>query len=801
MSFKAVDLEDQVRQAFEDVRSKLAEYPGTKGKAPVVVVRGVGGGKTRGMEELRVKLTAEGIFAILITFGGKWNVGDEDYSIYTAIFQDSPLKASQVYGLSNVSRIASMYYRMPHNEILGILSDNKLDLREHFESQTGSNLIASLLAHIAGQEQFSSGKPVKDVVLMVDEVVQGEKKWKANFPKGFDGTGTLRDATLTHDYSAHGLQVALVLSALEDSVVGSMNSNKILAPFILSESLDPQDVVDNIFLVADANSETNGTIKLVAPSGSKATPNDLRRALHLLAGVLNTSPRMVELAKDELRVRTEDGTLEVSPQMIRDVLSGVMAAIPTKYQHLVQNGLPHPTLLCEMLYGKASEWSPAVTEGITNSLFVNCLSTFPRSTHNEMPTIVLKSSLVTLNAAMGAVSDLSVRSVKRCLQDLFSLMDTWISAAAGGSQSDCLLRDLSLTWMSLKLAAAREDIAARNKVAMASALSQEMVFSVSLQDLLHLDMWSVEHNLKVDTHDAMEAYLEKWISLPKSQPVRVIEIDHSFNNFGDNTSNNAPDNTMLDALNEIALTENRPCAWLKFTAPDSCVDYGLAFLGRKPKDAKPRPHRVVLFGNKGIRERDANGADTQLPTDFTLPGCSSNHPATVVHSVATKFRAERDVNATDRGVGFSVARGDYLFVHQTIQEGRSYAVENTLILGRVDTEKYFNFMFPQYADIRQQGLRSDVNASKLPATLLHIKTLLKGNGLLFTSFPLNNDTNEEKDETQISEGSAMADGRWCTALSVGEHKRLLTASGFRPLTDFSVCIYNGEWTGVISQSV
>jgi hypothetical protein len=70
----------------------------------------------------------------------------------------------------------------------------------------------------------------------------------------------------------------------------------------------------------------------------------------------------------------------------------------------------------------------------------------------------------------------------------------------------------------------------------------------------------------------------------------------------------------------------------------------------------------------------------------------------VVHNVATKFSADRGgVEATERGVGFSVARGEYLFVYQTTLDGQSYAMDNVVVLGRKDTEKYFNFMFPQYA--------------------------------------------------------------------------------------------------------
>jgi hypothetical protein len=195
--------------------------------------------------------------------------------------------------------------------------------------------------------------------------------------------------------------------------------------------------------------------------------------------------------------------------------------------------------------------------------------------------------------------------------------------------------------------------------------------------------------------------MKELVSLPTDQTVPIIEIAHSFY-----LADGKPDIAMLDALNhDVVLTEDRPCVLLKFTVKGNCVDYALAFLGRKLKGVKLRPMRLMLFENKSIPELDASGA-AKLPTDFTLPlrqdkrEKGPGYQAMVVRSAATKFRAERKVTAKDRGVGFSVARGEYLFVYQTVMEGHSYAVDNVLVLGRADTEKYFNFMFPLYAAVR-----------------------------------------------------------------------------------------------------
>jgi SAM-dependent methyltransferase len=90
-----------------------------------------------------------------------------------------------------------------------------------------------------------------------------------------------------------------------------------------------------------------------------------------------------------------------------------------------------------------------------------------------------------------------------------------------------------------------------------------------------------------------------------------------------------------------------------------------------------------------------------------------------------------------------------------------------------------------------------IPTSKLPVALSNIKTVLRDRGVLFTSFPLEDSPVGE----ELAEGSEMADGRWCTTLSVDQHKLLLIANGFRPLSEFLIHIYNGIWTGVISESI
>lgn len=112
-----------------------------------------------------------------------------------------------------------------------------------------------------------------------------------------------------------------------------------------------------------------------------------------------------------------------------------------------------------------------------------------------------------------------------------------------------------------------------------------------------------------------------------------------------------------------------------------------------------------------------------------------------------------------------------------------------------------------------------IPTSQLHGALRNIHSLLQPRGVLFTTFPLNStgssvistvlsalgicgctSTNSNTDEA-ISEGEAMPDGRWCTALTVDEHRRLLVMNGFRPLKEVVVRIYNGVWTGIVSEKI
>ncbi len=114
-----------------------------------------------------------------------------------------------------------------------------------------------------------------------------------------------------------------------------------------------------------------------------------------------------------------------------------------------------------------------------------------------------------------------------------------------------------------------------------------------------------------------------------------------------------------------------------------------------------------------------------------------------------------------------------------------------------------------------------IPTSQLHNALHNIHSILRPNGVLFSSFPLKgsqqsvvqqamkfssgsesgHNSQQQQQHVAISEGSQMSDGRWCTDLTVDEHMQLLTMNGFRPLSEFTVRIYNGVWTGVLSEKI
>jgi hypothetical protein len=99
--------EEYIDEAIEQVRTNLMEPPSTREKAVLATIRGVCGGKTRFLEEIKSKLNTEDeTLALTIKFNS--------YSTFdNIIIRDHDVDPSMTFAVEVIARVAAVFYRRP----------------------------------------------------------------------------------------------------------------------------------------------------------------------------------------------------------------------------------------------------------------------------------------------------------------------------------------------------------------------------------------------------------------------------------------------------------------------------------------------------------------------------------------------------------------------------------------------------------------------------------------------------------------------------------------------------------------
>lgn len=689
MAFAPVSLTPTIQSVKASV-SKILDYPyNTRHKGPIAVVRGVGGGKTFAMVHCQKELNkTAGMLPLLITFNSEWGT-DIDFSLYKETF--SPSDPARAYALAVISRMASVYFGVSLATIAEKLSAEQGEIF-FTKGLSGSEYISLFCVFLARD------KGVRDVVLMVDEVIKGDAALAENYPGHKDAAKFLRHSLLGHDFTPYGIRTALVLSGLMASVAGVTPSDKLVYTFELNENLPANDVVRELFLMgvdehgrtypivarlqsADVAEEGAGGMGKLSVAESEFYA---RKVLETVAIVLSSLPRCLEFAQDEIRRcvdhTTEPPSLLVTPKLVRQIFDSVMSQFEQRYPALHSAGLPEPRLMFATLYGQSVVHDKSVAKGIMASLFVNSLK--PADFIKQMPhddeynDIVLRTSILSLNAAMGRCS-VSARKndddVGDCMRRVFDMVLSWTHSISSVHQIGSTLEDLSLIWMELMLTAA----------------IQASEPHVVVNELLQL------HTLpRPGINPSIKRFLKEEITLPTPfEPIMVVNVKASFSCKKGATE-------IIEELNKIELTEDSPCVLLKSAGGDHW-DFGLAFLGAKRHDDGERPVRVILFGNKAravlVQKAEVDADDARnVPQDQ-----------------ATKVMlAAQQCDKSGRGIGSTIARNEHTFMYLTAFEGDSRVEGNVFIIGREDTQGFFKFMYPFYAAVKagEEWERNEGNA-------------------------------------------------------------------------------------------
>lgn len=650
--YPAIDLGQAINTTLCDIRSILPMQPTDALKGPVVTVRGVGGGKSRGLVELMGAVGQDQ--ATLAILNSQWRTSD--MGVFSELFPNNPKVA---LALAVVSRMASVTYDVPLQRITQLMAVNT----KAFECRSGEDIIGEFAAFLALQ----AGKTA--VVLLVDEVLKASAALQNGYPRhqgeSVDAAATLRHGMLSFDFKPYGINGAIVLSGLRPSVAGATESEKVIYTFDLPEILNPSAAVDSLFLT-DVDPDNTSHRVHATLGGSEAAA---RQALIHLATVFHSLPRGLEMVQDELRIRVDRTAtprkLVLTSHSVRDVFTGAMERFRQRYWELYAKGLPDVDLLFAAVYGQPATLDARVEKRLQSSLFVNTLhrSEFPTPT-GDLPMIELRTSVVSLYATTPPILRTRPGSLEWHLARVYDVLEGWVATIRGVQRLGHTLETLAVEWLRFRLAVAA---AARKPVC--------------LKDMLHLYSTDMD---TVPAGSTFDEYLKDEVSLPSATAVRVIRLEQK--------CYDAHGNPVADALLEIdkrvVLSESSPCVVL-VAAPKDCWDYGLVYLGR-PDNSGSRQVRVVIKDCKAEQVlQKLRPAHSTEPKHWRQSFRQSR-----------QFRLATHLLRDGKGLG-PVARclrdERHLYMYETTKApGATISVGDTVVISENDTAGYFGFMYAAY---------------------------------------------------------------------------------------------------------
>ena len=267
--------------------------PGTRNKPLLGVVCGMGGGKTRLIEELRRALlmmhgrsrkTSMGLRPVLVlpfafTFNSTMDLNREDYT-----WSSNP---DVCFACSVVVRLASVFYGLSLATVETMIS-SMLSMGVGQDRTFPVELIRGFLMHAVRKVPNAT-----TVVVMVDEILKAEDGFQEKFPKELPfRIAPILHKALLDDRIAEGVDTALVISSLTVTAMCQTTSGRRIVPLILP-ALQEKDIVELWW--------------------------KCEKSLTCLAAALAPLPRSVEIAATFLKdCRARTVPLVVGPELVND---------------------------------------------------------------------------------------------------------------------------------------------------------------------------------------------------------------------------------------------------------------------------------------------------------------------------------------------------------------------------------------------------------------------------------------------------------------------------------------------------
>jgi hypothetical protein len=464
-----------------------------RAKALYMTVRGMGGGKTRILEEMRHHLFLDPSVIPLAVAANCDTTYDGD-EIKPGLSTDALRSAA----LSISARMLHCVSQAPLSDILGRMNDCRLSPRV-----TAHNILESAVDCAAEMVQKVC-PDARKLVLFCDEMKRIQDELMQVYPDTKDLFAPLRSALRRPG-------CALVVSSLTPFLSGFTTSGYSVHATPLPEVLEPDAVLQRWWKVDQAE-----------PA--------VRHSLRCLAGALASTPRGLQVAGTVISERYQNGTL--SNQIAPDVFQAVLSALREKYAAAI-GMFPEPSLFYEALYGSARPLAADVLSYIETSVLTNslrdsdlCVTAAPVKI---VPSVNLM--LLCLAAEQATLTDTSTLAIKQMVTSI--IKRAVVSDKVHEKSGDLLEHLFFPAWLQVRLSAAS---AARREVSFADLLG---LHKLNLPDALDCVLrvrfdvgvqLAKEHKLTLSSHGCTAQQFREHIdSFPvgPKDPIIVLKCAES----------------------------------------------------------------------------------------------------------------------------------------------------------------------------------------------------------------------------------------------------------------------------------
>jgi hypothetical protein len=372
MSHEYIDSEGTFAETIEDINDVLRTSPDPRKKPLLATVKGSGGGKTRLFEEIRRNLNKlNDTIAIGVTFNSGTPYSLEENNINP----DEPLPVDIDATLSVMTRIAAVVYKEPWREIKDVFCkrfhtlNRSLLLRADdfalFFREFLNVIIVSLAQRIGG------GK-LKNLVLLVDEVMRPQDK----------RLNELDADTIAKEESRLATQFNRFISALNQGVLnerlGKDTGQEWKAALLIS-SLEVSPLEKTMsgretILVPTGVLSGESIVKKWWEKSVNIEPSGFANAkLTLVAELLKSLPRLVEITKEFLEKETTESPLHIDGSLIRPLFTHLLKKISSLYSVPLKID---PQKLFGLVYSQAVNLDNDSINLMRSSFFTNTLNEF-----------------------------------------------------------------------------------------------------------------------------------------------------------------------------------------------------------------------------------------------------------------------------------------------------------------------------------------------------------------------------------------------------------------------------------------